>query len=740
MSPTTLLSTKLYPPVLQTELVPRARLTEAAAACGAPVVLIVAPPGFGKTTLLAQWDQLDGRPFAWISLDPRDNDPLVLWNYIVAAIRGVEPGFGSGLDPALSSAGGMMLDAIVPRILNELEATDHEIVLVLDDFHWLANPACHESIEFLVERRPRNVQLVVSSRSDPPIRLGRLRASGGLFELRAAELGFTEEETAELFGGIVGLDLAPDSIAIIQRRTEGWPAGLYLSILSIRGVSDPTAALVEFGGSSRNVVEYLTEVVLESQSDDHRSFLMETSILTRMSSSLCDTVTGRRDSATVLAELERANLFLVPLDERREWFRYHHLFAELLTDEGRRRDARAGAELHQRASEWFESEGYLDEAIQHAITGANLDRAASLIATHWLSFINAGRLATITGWLDGFPQNFFRADARLLIVNAWMLGLMGDAEEAGRAIATARVARYDGELPDGSGTVEEGLTMVRATFPWSDVGAMLAAARSADNTESRRKSMWQPVAAMNLGWALILAGEHDEAVPALQHAIALAPRHEWWIVAGDARSLLAEIFLAAGDLAQAEALIGEALEIARTRGFIDLPHVGFYHVVAGALHARRGELELADDALGLGLEQMQSHWDLLLVAGALLERALVRRALGGRTEARAMLAEARAIVESCPDPGILPRRVEEVARRLGAAQPRATPDSVLTERELEVLRLLAEGLTKREVATKLFLSFSTIHSHTKSIYRKLDSTSRDAALEQARGLGLIASG
>jgi LuxR family maltose regulon positive regulatory protein len=719
--------------------VPRARLTEPAAACGAPIVLVVAPPGFGKTTLLAQWNELDGRPFAWVSLDAKDNDPLVLWNYVVAAIRRIEPGFGSEFDPVLNSAGGMMLDALLPRILNELEGTNHEIVLVLDDYHWLENPACHESIAFLVERKPRNVQLVVSSRSDPPIPLARQRASAGLFELRAAELGFTDAETAELFGGIGGLDLAPESIAIVQRRTEGWAAGLYLSILAVRGASDPTAALVEFGGSSRNVTEYLTEVVLESQSDEHRSFLIETSILKRMTASLCDSVTGRRDSAAVLAELERANLFLVPLDDRREWFRYHHLFAELLSDEGRRRDAEAGAELHRRASEWFESSGYLDEAIQHALAGGHLDKAATLIATHWLSFMNAGRIATITGWLDAFPRDFFRADVRLRIVDAWMLGLMGDADKARRALATAPEAHYDGELPDGSGTVEEGLTMVRATFPWSDVGAMLAAASSAYETESRRQSMWQPLAAMNLGWALILAGRRDEAVSPLEQAIALAPSHEWWIVAGDARYLLAEIALAAGDLAQAEALIGDAFEVARTRGFIDLPHIGAYHVGAGVLHARRGELEAADDALARGLEQMQGHWDLLLVAGALLERALVRRALGLRSEARSMLAEARAIVESCPDPGVLPQRVEEVARRL-ATQPRAAPDSALTERELEVLTLLAEGLTQREIAAKLFVSFSTVHSHAKSIYRKLDSSSRDDALEQARALGLIESG
>jgi LuxR family maltose regulon positive regulatory protein len=268
---------------------------------------------------------------------------------------------------------------------------------------------------------------------------------------------------------------------------------------------------------------------------------------------------------------------------------------------------------------------------------------------------------------------------------------------------------------------------------------MLAAARAAGETERRRKSGWQPLAELNLGWALVLTGATDEAVSPLEHAAALAPRDEQWIVAGDARSLLAKTSLAAGDLAQAERWINEAFELARTRGFADLPHVGFYHVMLGALHARRGELEPADHALDLGVEKVRGHGDALLIAEALLERALVRRALGARTEARAMLAEARDIVESCRDPGVLSQRVDEVARKLIPAQARAKPGSELTERELEVLRLLADGLTQRQVGETLFLSYSTIHSHAKAIYRKLDGSSRDEVVERARELGLIAS-
>ncbi|MDA0166028.1 LuxR C-terminal-related transcriptional regulator [Solirubrobacter ginsenosidimutans] len=268
---------------------------------------------------------------------------------------------------------------------------------------------------------------------------------------------------------------------------------------------------------------------------------------------------------------------------------------------------------------------------------------------------------------------------------------------------------------------------------------MLAAARAAYLTETRRESGWQPLAAFNLGWALVLTGESDAAIAPLQHAVALAPRHEQWIVAADAHCILAKATLVAGDLAEADRWIDEALDLARTHGIADLPHVGYYHVIRGALHARRGELEPADRAIGLGLQQLRGHTESLLIAEALLEAALVRRALGAGPEARAMLTEARTVIESCPDPGILAERVEDVARRLTTAHVRASPGSVLTERELEVLRLLAQGRTKREVAAMLFVSYSTIHSHTKSIYRKLDGTSRDQVLDHARDLGLIES-
>lgn len=735
-----LIETKLRAPGLGRQILSRPRLVEVLAASDAQLGVVVAPPGFGKTTLLAQQDASDERPFAWLSLDEGENDPLVFWSSLVASIRRVVPDFGSTVEPALSSLGGLVLDAVVARILNELDALDQPIVLILDDYQRISSRECHGTLGMFLERQPRTIQVNISTRSDPPLPLARLRASGRLTELRAADLAFTEAETSEAMNGAWGLDLDARSIALLHERTEGWPACLYLASLSLRGANDPDAFVAKFGGATRVVLDYLMEVVLEQQSDELREFLVETSILETMCASLCDAVTGGIDSTSVLAELEHENLFLIPLDDRREWFRFHHLFAQALSEELGRLDGAKRRMLHRRAGAWFEARGEVGQAVNHAFAGDDLDSAATLVATHWAAQVNLGRLATVSGWLDTFPRQIVEADARLLLIEAWISGLRGDANEGLRAISAARSASGEGEQPDGSGTVEESATLIRATFPWSDVAAMLAAARSADTRQRERDSIfWQAAAALDLGWALILAGQPEEAREPLVRAVALAPRGEQWIAAGDARALLAGVSLGAGDVGEAEELIGKALEVATTYGFQDLPQVGYYHLVAGLIHASAGELEEADRVISGGLQQMRDGWEPIHVAEALLALAPVRRALGAPGEARAMMEEARALIEACPDPGIMAERLEHAARTLVPAYRRADPDTRLTERELEVLRVLAAGSTEREAAAALFVSRSTIHSHTKSIYFKLGCSSRDEAIARAHELGLITS-
>lgn len=734
---TELIEAKLRAPNLRPSIVPRPRLVERLETSDAPLGLVVAPPGFGKTTLLVQWQSSSERPFAWLSLDEGDNDPIAFWSGLVASIARVVPDFASSVGPALSSLGGLALDAVVARILNELDALDQQIVLVLDDYHRITNLKCHEALAMLLERLPATLQLIISTRSDPPLPMARWRANGRLTELRAPDLSFTDAEAFEALNRAWGLDLSAESVAVLQERTEGWPAGLYLAYLSIRGSSDPAALLADFGGASRLVIDYLMEVVLEQQGDERSTFLLETSVLEGMTGSLCDAVTGRDDSASLLAQLEHDNLFIVALDDRREWFRYHRLFAQALNEELGRRHGDRPPMLHHRAGAWFEARADFGEAIQHAFAGRDLDTAATLVATHSVEFLNLGRLATVRGWLETFPRPLLEADARLLLVEAWIMGLQGDAEGGLRAVSAARRVDYDGELPDGSGTVEECGTLIRATFPWSDVGAMLSAARAAEARERERESVWQALAALDLGWALILAGEPEQAREPLLRAVALASRTEQWVAGGDARSLLAEIDVAAGDLEPAEAWIHNALDLAARHGFADLPQVGSYLVTAGTIHSRRGNHKEADRLISIGLQQMRDSWEPLHIAQALISLASERHTLGARAEARAMLDEARALIDACDDPGSLMDRLKHAAHTLVPAYRRADQATKLTERELEVLNLLAAGTTEREAAAKLFVSYSTIHSHTKSIYLKLGCTARDEAVARARGLGLL---
>ena len=732
-----LIEAKLRSPGLRSAIVPRPRLVERFAASDAPIGVVVAPPGFGKTTVLLQWQLFSKGPFAWLSLDDGDNDPLVFWSCLVASIARVVPGFASSVVPSLSSVGGLALDAVVARILNELEALDQHIALVLDDYQLIRSRECHETLALFLERLPSTLQLIISTRSDPSLPMARWRANGRVSELRAADLAFTDTEAAEALNHAWGLDLSAESVAVLHQRTEGWPAGLYLACLSLRGSSDPAAFVADFGGGTRLVVDYLIEVVLEQQSDERGKFLLETSVLEGLCGSLCDAVTGRNDSASVLSRLEHENLFLVALDDRREWFRYHHLFAEALNEELGRRYRERRPMLHRQAGAWFEDRGDVGQAIRHAFAGGDFDAAARLVATHWFELVNLGRLATVCGWVETFPRPIVDADARLLLVEGWISGFQGDGEGGLHALSAARRVGYEGKLPDGSGTVEEGAALIRATFPWSDVGAMLSAARSAHARERERESVWEAVAALDLGWALILAGESAEAREPLMRAVALASRSEQWVAAGDARSLLAEASVAVGDLGPAEAWIADALEMATRYGFADLPSVGSYHVTAGTIHARRGDYEEADRLISVGLEQMRGLWEPLHVAQALLSLASVRQALGARAEARAMIAEARALIEACHDPGILSERLKRATRALVPAYRRADQGTKLTEREVEVLRVLAAGATEREAAASLYVSHSTIHFHTKSIYFKLGCSSRAQAVARARQLGLI---
>ena len=402
-----LLTTKLYLPGPRPGQVPRprlmARLDEGLAR---GLVLVCAPAGYGKTVLLADWTRRGGHPAAWLSLDARDNDPARFWRHAVAALDRARPGTGDRVAPLLGPPAPSSFQGLVTALINDLAGED-EALLVLDDYHVISAPQVHESLSFLVEHRPAGIGVVLASRSDPPLSLARLRARGQLAEIRVAELRFTPAEAAELLQQAASA-LPDASVAALAARTEGWAAGLQLAALSLRGQEDAAAFVAAFTGSHRYVLDYLAEEVLEQQDEQLRAFLLETSVLERLSGPLCDAVTGREGSQALLEAAERAGLFLIPLDELRGWWRYHHLFADLLRARLQTRAARPRSPAApQRRGLVRQEHGLADDAIGHAAAAGEMLWAARIIEQHFdVVWYIRGEAATIHRWLSVLPPRW----------------------------------------------------------------------------------------------------------------------------------------------------------------------------------------------------------------------------------------------------------------------------------------------------------------------------------------------
>jgi LuxR family transcriptional regulator, maltose regulon positive regulatory protein len=428
-----LLATKLHMPASRPDLVPRPRLTarlDEGLAGG--LVLVCAPAGYGKTVLLADWIQRARSPAGWLSLDAGDNDPARFWRHAVAALDRARPGIGDRVAPLLGPPAPSSFQGLVTALINELAAEpgDVEALLVLDDYHVIGSRQVHESLAFLLEHRPARLFVVLAGRSDPPLPLARLRARGQLTELREAELRFTPAEAAELLQRVA--PTLPDaSVTALATRTEGWAAGLQLAALSLRGQDDAAAFVAAFTGSHRYVLDYLAEEVLERQDKQLRTFLLETSVLGRLSGPLCDAVTGRDGSQALLEEAERAGLFLIPLDEVRGWWRYHHLFADLLRARLQEEQPGRVTQLHRAAAAWYSGHQLADDAIGHATAAGEMLWAARIIEQHFDMVYNMrGEAATIHRWLSVLPADLVRSRPRLLLAQALMAATSGHLKVA----------------------------------------------------------------------------------------------------------------------------------------------------------------------------------------------------------------------------------------------------------------------------------------------------------------------
>ena len=716
---------------------PRARLLATLRdAREAALALVQAPAGSGKTTLLTEWHAAEPeRRFAWLSLDRADNDPVRFLEGAIAALRTVAPAAGV---QALAHLGGPAspMDVVLPSLVNDLAGEEGGVVLVLDDYHVIADPRVHEAVTFLLDRRPATLQLAIATRAEPPLPIGRLRVRGELAEVRAADLRFTDGEAAALLNDALALGLDADDVARLQRRTEGWAAGLRLAALSLAGREDRRAFISSFAGDDRPVVDYLGFEVLDGQPPQVREFLLETSILDRLCGPLCDRVTEGEGSAAMLDALERGGLLVLPLDTRREWYRYHHLLAGLLRHELARTRPEGVATLHRRAADWFRSAGAAGAAIRHAIAGGDVAGASELITEHWYAYLQRGRIATVAGWLDALGDEAVRGEASLCLTKAWIAVNTGRLDEVAAWIAAAQRAGADRRV------LESGVASLQEIHEYMG-GDVERAVAAGQRSVERGATPWRPVGCPVLGIALFWSGRPDDGAAELEAAADTARDAGNHLAVIHASGGLAAIRAETHDVAEAGELAEAALALAGERGLAEHWATALARVVRGRALEQRGRIAEGAAEIDRGVEVSERGVAAVEIAYARLAQADARR-LGGDPDAAAeSVRQARRVLERCAAPGILRQMLARTERRLhrgsrlraDAAAPARVVE--LTERELTVLRLLPSELSQREIGAALFVSLNTVKSHARSIYRKMGVDTRDDAVDLARGLGLL---
>jgi LuxR family maltose regulon positive regulatory protein len=737
-----LLSTKLHVPIAAHELVSRQRLlTTLDRATESKVTLVAAPPGWGKSTLVSEWcAQHDLKEScAWISLDEADNDPVRFWSYVVEALHAYIPRPTTTAHALLRAPGTGIVQDVLPTILNGLDEYQGRIIIVLDDYHEIRNVSIHEQIAYLVRHLPHAVRLVLVTRNDPPLPLSRLRAGRELTEIRVDELRFSEAETHALLHEVLHIDVYPEDASSLHRRTEGWVAGLQLAALSLRNRPDVGAYIAEFAGDDRHIVDFLVSEVLAGQPEGVRNFLLRTSILRRLCGDLCDAVLDHEGSAQMLANLERMNLFLVPLDPRRRWYRYHQLFGELLRFELGREEPTVVPQLHLRAARWHLDHGYTAAAIHHTTAAGSYSEAGNLITRHWYEFLQEGRLETVNGWLGALPDHILENDARLCLIKAWIAVNTGQLEEVDRWTRTAEQIAVE-RRGEEAAVLESGVVNLRAIHRYmaGNMEEAVAAGNLALQLDARLEhSPWHPVGCPVLGVALFWSGRSGDAEEELTRAV-----HEAEIGGNNLSKLhalggLAAIKAEQGDFEQAGDIAVGAMRFGDDRGLSEHWATTLALAVHGKTLERRGELDEAEAAVRRGVELSHRGVASMEKAYALLIAAQLRRRRGDASGFRALQEQARDEIHRCADPGILPGLLPTATRSRRSAAPGGAPTSQhLTERELAILKLLRGRLSQREIAEELYVSHNTVKTHMRSLYRKLDVSSREEALAKADELGL----
>jgi LuxR family maltose regulon positive regulatory protein len=651
----TLLRTKLYIPPVRVDLVPRPHLVQRINdGLRYPAMLISASAGFGKTTLLSEWhtsSEGSGVALGWLSLDEDDNDFVRFMLYLIGALETLKANVGDDALALLQSTQTPGPKMVLTPLINALSRITSDLAVVLDDYHCITSSSIHEAVTFLLEHLPPQVHIIIACRADPPLPLARLRARGLLFELRADDLRLTPDEAAMFLRQTFGLALSEQEISALEARTEGWIAGLQLAALAMRGQHDIAGFVAAFTGSNRYILDYLAEEVLRREPAHTQDFLLETAVLERLSGPLCRAVTGRADAELMLLSLEQANLFTVPLDADRHWFRYHHLFADVLRHHLRRIQPDRVPELHRRASTWYEQQGYMPEAIRHALAAADFERAADLIGSVSRKLLAASEVTTLRGWIEVLPDGVVRARPLLSLMYAWVLALGNQVEAAEARLQDAlqllsgwnegqrSEAEYEALLGEAR-TLEALAAVGRGDF----ARAIDLSRQALDHTEA--DNVWlRSLNIHNLGLAYRSAGKEVEAMQALIEASRLAQAAGNLLLTLFALSNLAALQEIRGELRNAARTCQQLLQLATGKDGQPLPLAGLGHLGLGKLCREWNELDKAARHLRRAIELGQQSETEGIVTDSFITLALVYQARRDFQAAHDMLQKARQFVE-----------------------------------------------------------------------------------------------
>jgi LuxR family maltose regulon positive regulatory protein len=602
-----LLTTKLFLPPTRPEIISRPRLIERLhQGTTRQLTLISAPPGFGKSTLISAWASTVEKPVAWLSLDENDNNLKRFLTYLIAAFQVIDGSIGEGILPSLESSENMPMETLVSLLINEISVSDHDFYIVIDDYHLVTTESIYKAIDFLLDHLPPNTHLVMSGRVDPPISISRLRARGQMTEIRLNDLRFTESEVTSLLNDLNRLNLSAEDILALLSRTEGWITGLQLAAISMQGREDIHEFVTAFSGSHHYIIDYLVDEVLARQPEDMQSFLIQTSILERFSSALCDAVLEISNSRECLQELYNANMFLIPLDDEHTWYRYHHLFADFLKQRLREKDPSVIPSLHRRASWWLEQSNLINEAINHSMGGEEYQRAAQLIESIGPDMMMQNEFDQLGKWLDTMPLELVVSWPWLCVIRAWMNHRWARLDESEKYVQYAEKALEDDTIPEhvgGVNVIRGQAAAIRALIAFNKTRIPQAIEFANQALRFLPDGHFNRAAALlALGMAKGVNGEFREAnqvlIEAYRDSLGVGNR----ILAQNVLLEKAGLLVKQGRLYQALETYKESVQFTYSKTEIKIPHASCASISMGDIYREWNELDAALAHVKEGIE------------------------------------------------------------------------------------------------------------------------------------------